>query len=274
MNTTLLWEAGRVRLRHCRGGAILYNKNDQYIGRALDIYGELSREEASLLAQIVRPGMWVIDVGANIGVHTIAFAQGVGSEGRVLAFEPQRIVYQTLCGNVALNALDNVWAHNLAVSKLAGAISVPTIDYASAGNFGGVELGGGVSGAAGEPVAVTTIDTFALPRCDFMKIDVEGMELDVFEGAIDTLRRFKPILYVENDRREKSAPVISFLFALGYRLFWHLPRAFHQSNHFQNQENVFGDIVSINVLCIPLVSSAPVTQGFVEITSKDDWWRN
>jgi hypothetical protein len=58
-----------------------------------------------------------------------------------------------------------------------------------------------------------------LDRCHFLKIDVEGLEQEVLEGASDTLRRFRPRLYVENDRLEKSAALIEHLLALDYRLF-------------------------------------------------------
>jgi len=67
-------------------------------------------------------------------------------------------------------------------------------------------------------------------------------------GAEQTIRRYRPVLYVENDREEKSAALIRQLLALDYRLYWHLPPLFEPRNYFGVTENVFGRIVSVNML--------------------------
>src|SRR5215204_3016879 len=94
-------ERGRayVRVKQCRHGRMMYNVNDQYIGRSLDLYGEYSEGEVDLFRQVLRPGDLALDVGANIGVHTVPMARLVGERGAVFAFEAQRTAYQTLCGN-------------------------------------------------------------------------------------------------------------------------------------------------------------------------------
>jgi FkbM family methyltransferase len=185
----------------------------------------------------------------------------------VIAFEPQRIIFQMLCGNVAINAIDNVVAYNMAVGHRTGSVTLPRVDYAQPGNFGGVSVD---AAAAGEPVPLVTVDSLGLNRCDFMKIDVEGMEQDVLEGAHDTLRRFRPRLYVENDRIDKSPTLIEHLFALDYRLYWHTPFLYEEDNFFRDQENVFAGVVSDNMVCIPRSGPLSMTVvGLVEITSKD-----
>jgi FkbM family methyltransferase len=170
-----------------------------------------------------------------------------------------------LCGNIALNALDNVFAHNTAVGRAPGSISVPPVNYEQPGNFGGVELG---RSATGEPVPLVTIDSLALERCDFMKIDVEGMELDVLVSAAETLRRFRPRLYIENDRVEKSPALIEHLFALDYRLYWHTPFLYRPDNFFGDEENIFPGIVSDNVIALPREGQLSIVD-LIEITSKD-----
>ena len=72
-----------------RFGPMIYNENDQYIGQSLASYGEFSFGETDLFDQLVSEGMFVIEIGANIGAHTIMLAQKVASAGRVIAFEPQ-----------------------------------------------------------------------------------------------------------------------------------------------------------------------------------------
>lgn len=235
------------RHRACRYGEMLYNIHDMYIGRSLDLYGEYSEGEIELFRRIVRPGHLVVEVGANIGAHTLFFARHVGPSGAVLAFEPQRVVFQTLCANMALNSVTNVDCRQQAVGRAAGETVVPEIDYRREWNFGGVAMG---QDQPGERVRLVAIDDLDLARCHLLKIDVEGMEQAVLEGAVATLSRLKPVLYVENDRTEKSADLIRFLDAQGYAMYWHTPPLFNPNNFFNNRQNVFPNIVSRNMLCL------------------------
>jgi FkbM family methyltransferase len=222
--------------------------HDVYIGRSLEVYGEFSEGEIELFRQFVKPGKVVVEVGANIGVHTVFLAQAVGPTGHIVAFEPQRIVFQTLCANLALNSITNVHCVQAAVGSKPGEIIVPLLDARREHNFGGLSLEGH---QRGERVPVMTLDDLNLPQCYLIKIDVEGMEQAVLEGAAATVARFRPILYVENDRREKAAALIRTIDALGYNMYWHLPPLFNPQNFAGNPENIFGRIVSINMLCCP-----------------------
>jgi FkbM family methyltransferase len=236
------------RLKQCRHGMMLYNVHDIYIGRSLDQYGEFSEGEADLFRRLVKPGQLVVEVGANIGAHTLLLAQLVGRGGKVLAFEPQRILYQTLCANLALNSITNVHCLQAAVGGASGQIVVPVLDYSQDCNFGGLELG---RHQDGEKVPVLTIDGLHLPKCDFLKIDVEGMEQEVLEGAVQSIALNAPVLYVENDRKEKSEALIRFIDGLGYDMFWHTPPLYNPCNYSGNPANIFGQIVSLNMLGLP-----------------------
>ncbi|MBI4798270.1 MAG: FkbM family methyltransferase [Desulfarculus sp.] len=227
---------------------MLYNIHDLYIGRSLDKYGEFSQGEIDLFQQLVKPGQIVVEVGANIGAHTVWLAQAAGPTGAVLAFEPQRIVYQTLCANLALNSITNVLCFNAAAGKAPGHIVVPPLDYSQANNFGGLGLG---SFQSGETMPVMTVDNLGLPKCHFLKIDVEGMEQEVLQGAARSIAALSPVLYVENDRPEKSNDLIRFIDSLGYSMYWHMPPLYNPQNFAGDPENVFGEIVSKNMLCLP-----------------------
>ena len=113
---------GFNHLIEARHGYVLYNVNDRYIGRSVEHYGEWSPGETTLFRQFCRPGHYVVDVGAHIGTHTLAFARLVGERGRVFAFEPQRMLAQALAANVALNSLTNVHTHHLGVGAEDGAL--------------------------------------------------------------------------------------------------------------------------------------------------------
>ena len=258
-----------------RYGKIMYNQLDEYVGKSLKLYGEFSQGEADLFDQLVQPGHIVVEAGANIGSHTIHLAQLVGDKGQIWAFEPQRLVFQLLAGNVALNSLTNVHCLQNCVGDIDGrTLMVPVLDVNTVNNWGGMVLG---QRTEGEPVKVITIDSLDLPGCDFFKIDVEGMELKVLHGAELTIRKYQPIIYTEADKPDKNIALFSYLRSLGYRLYWHEPPLYNPDNYFHNPTNVFdrektletGEkvtlrIVSQNALCLPKDSPIQLN-GFTEI---------
>src|SRR6185312_10827709 len=115
---------------------------------------------------------------------------------------PQRLMFQALCANVALNSCANVFTRQAAVGAAIGTVQVPVLDPREHNNCGGLSLLGPRSG---EPVPMVTVDSLELVDCQFMKIDVEGMEVEALRGAVATIERFRPILYIENDRQARSA---------------------------------------------------------------------
>jgi len=236
-----------IKIKDCKHGKMMFLETDVYIGRSLDLYGEYCENEQKVWKQIIRPGMTAIDVGANIGAHTIFLSKAVGSLGVVFAVEPQRQLYQMLNGNLALNGITNTYVMHGALGRQSGTIAVPAIDYSQHGNFGGLSLGG----AGKDRVPITTIDRIAPDALHFVKIDVEGMEAEVIDGAEDSLRKYKPVLYVENDREAKSEELIEKLMVADYRLFWHISPLFNPENFFGTVDNIFGKTVSANMLCVP-----------------------
>jgi len=253
---------------HTRSGPILINRHDIYVGGSLRHYGEFSHLEWVLMEQLVPEGSVVCEVGANFGAHTVNFAKLVGSSGAVFAFEPQRLVFQALCGNMALNGLANVWCHHLAVGNKKGHITVPPIDYENAANIGGLSL---TTGGPGERVELVRLDDFLeVNSLQLIKIDVEGMEQAVLEGAHDLIAKYRPALYVENDRIPKSESLIRHVQGLGYRLYWHLPPLVNPDNYFGEQMSIpILNVVSINMLCIPRETDMAI-EGLQEILDPED----
>src|SRR5437762_66853 len=127
---------GFNRLKECWHGLMLYNVHDLFVGRSLELYGEYSEMEIEAFQQIVRPGDIVLEVGANLGAHTLWFARAVGPRGSVMAFEPQRILFQTLCANMALNSITNAHCWQVAVGAEEGYLHVPLLDHNQDNNFG------------------------------------------------------------------------------------------------------------------------------------------
>jgi FkbM family methyltransferase len=260
---------GFNEIRMCRSGPIIYNKHDIYVGGSLQKYGEFSEGEQELFRRIVHPASVVVEVGANIGAHTVELSRLVGVDGEVYAFEPQRIVFQALCANLALNQCANVFAKQAALGAENGVILVPALNPAVRSNFGGVSL---MNISGGEPVDLLTLDELDLPACHVLKVDVEGMEVEVLSGAQRTLDQYRPIMYLENDRDERSQELLGVTMDLGYTVYWHLPRLYNPANFYGIAEDIFPNIVSVNILCIPNEAN-PDIPGLRRVTSPRDSWR-
>jgi FkbM family methyltransferase len=162
-------------------------------------------------------------------VHAIEWARHMTGWGKVVAFEAQERIYYALAGNIALNNLFNASALHAAIGGEVGAIEIPLLDYNRQTSFGSFELkpsvlreqiGQPIDYVNGPmaPVNLITIDHLECERVDFIKLDIEGMELEALQGAIHTLRTHKPILLVEHI---KAVPhtIQPFLEGLGYRCF-------------------------------------------------------
>jgi FkbM family methyltransferase len=151
-------------------------------------------------------GVVVIDGGANIGTHACALSKAMNGWGRVIAFEVQSMVYYALCGNICLNNCFNIVAKQIALGATNGTIDVPHINYSTHSSFGSLELkrharteniGQEVDYKKTYSVPMCTIDSLNLPRLDFLKLDIEGMEIEALEGAGETIRKCKPIVWIE-----------------------------------------------------------------------------
>lgn len=258
-----------MRVIESRHGSFIVQDNDQYVGRSLAVYGEYSEGEWALLCQMVRPGDTIIEAGANIGGLTVPLAKAVGAMGLVYAFEPQRLIHHMLCGNLALNAIENTHAFAIALGDRTGQVRMPLIHYGADENYGGVSIGN----EGEEAVMMGTVDALRLDRLDLLKADVEGAELLVLKGAEATIKRTKPALYLENDRRELSPTLLAYLLGLDYELWWHLPPLFNPENYAGHAENVFGNIRSVNILGLHKDArrAPPTGLELVPVEGVDDW---
>jgi FkbM family methyltransferase len=174
--------------------------------------------EIDLLTDIVRKipeRQTVLDIGANFGMHALALARAVGPGGKVHAFEPQRIIFNMLAGSVALNALSNLYCYNMAVGDREGSVEIPQFDYAKPLNFGSIEFGPEQREPLDQPrghrpellekVPLTSLDRMGFDDVGLIKIDVEGMEMEVLEGAQQTIAKWRPVLYVEFFKIDREA---------------------------------------------------------------------
>jgi len=172
----------------------------------LYVCGSFEPNEFAFLDENLKPGMVFVDAGANDGYYTLFAARKVGVAGRVVAVEPSSRERVNLRRNIQRNNFENV---RIVTEALGAATGEADLRLAQDKHSGHNTLGrfahDDVAAARPERVQVETLDVvvqrLALPRVDFVKIDVEGAEANVIAGSHDVLKTFRPILLMEvNDR--------------------------------------------------------------------------
>lgn len=277
MPTPPLIENGHLAVKRCRHGIFMYNRNDTFVGRGLDYYGEWCEFEIRLIHQFIRPGDTVIDVGANIGTHAVAFAKAVGPSGTVHAFEPQRRLFAMLAGNVALNAHERVFCHQAAVGDSMGEVSLPPLPSSdTVFNYSAVSLVKNgqpeQKTSAAEKVPLVTLDSLGLEKCSVIKIDVELMEASVLRGAKRLIERCKPFLYVEHSGSDSSDGLADILESLGYDACWSMHPYYDEANYFSNTVNIWPNTVwSTNLFCAPKKLSGRFPEAQRYLGAGDTW---
>jgi FkbM family methyltransferase len=224
-------------------GTMIVNRFDQYLdsGRAFGAGFQLlnkasyDADEVAMLLNLLDlrrkyygDGVVAVDCGANLGVHTIEWAKHMSTWGVVLAFEAQERLYYALAGNVAINNCFNARVIHAAVTSQSGSMKMPKPDYFTNSSFGSLELrkrdntefiGQAIDYSEEKMVDVRTVDldSFNFRRLDLLKIDVEGMELEVLAGAAKSVGANRPILLVEVLKTDAEA-LRAWLENLGYMI--------------------------------------------------------
>jgi FkbM family methyltransferase len=246
-----------LRLVMARHGTMLVNLHDQYMGLGLAVYGEYSQIECNFILQWLPPTRDAVEVGANIGCHTLPMAKALSvHHRRLMAVEPQPVIFQQLCANLSLNHVRNVITMPKACAPQRNNLYFSRQDYDQAGNFGAVQLHEQAKGED-EKVEALPLDDMLDDSWDvgLLKIDVEGMESAVLQGAMHTVAKCRPVIYLENDQPAKSRVLIEQLWSMNYELWFHLPALFNPDNFAGKLENLYPSTVSINMLCLPKESA-------------------
>lgn len=191
--------AGRMRIRVRPGDAV---------GREIFLYGTAEYHLGGVLEELIAPGDTVVDIGANIGEHTLRAAWRTGPTGRVFAFEPQPAVYATLTRNIADNGFEGrVTAICAAVSDRAGDGELHLPEESDNSGLATLEA---LTPRIGAPAARTVVTRVTLVRLDdvlaehgrpvsVVKVDVEGHELAALAGADRTISTSRPAVLFEVD---------------------------------------------------------------------------
>lgn len=226
-------------------GTLIVNKNDFCEiekGKVFGVGQELlnrscyAPEEVSLALAMLDfrrkyrgDGVVALDGGANIGIHSLEWARHMFGWGEVFSFEAQEAIFYALAGNLAMNNCFNAHARLTALGNKCGNMLIPVPNYYVPASFGSLELREGItSESIGQPISyqkndcasvpVSTIDSLQLQRLDFLKLDVEGMEVDVLEGARETISAFRPVVVAETIKTDR-VEMYSILNEFDYEIF-------------------------------------------------------
>lgn len=201
----------------CDHGLMIVNRfdcNHEKVGHGqwlLD-HGNTTTVEAQICYDAIKDKLnpVIFDVGANIGTYTTWMSK-LFPNGKIYCFEPQRPVFQILCGNIAINNLYNCFTYNIGVGNVDEPMVLQEPDYFSQHDFGTFSL---VEDKIHSKSAVkvvtdvvrldTFIEKYQVDQVDLIKIDVEGMDIDVLKGSKKLLEKFNPVLFVEHSDNQRS----------------------------------------------------------------------
>lgn len=176
----------------------------------------------TVIEHFISPGDVVLDCGANFGYNAVLMGKRLNNQGSLIAFEPQRIIHQQLNGNLILNNIFNAITYQIALGDgTQSQTTMRPVNYEDSWvNIGDTSIGEG-----GEEVNIYKLDDFELNKVNFIKMDVQGYELFVLEGAKELLKSFQPNLFVEIEPHQlikfgiTETQLIDYIKSLGYRMF-------------------------------------------------------
>lgn len=236
----------------------LHSKSENLQAMVFETYEE---DTVGLFRKICRPGMGVVDVGANIGLYTLLAAEQVGSEGIVYAFEPEPEVYTVLLENIRLNGYQNiVKACPMAASNVRGSVNLfrGTKDIGESSFY----IDRRVSPEDSLLVETIKLDEFfgteSWPSVDIIKMDIEGAESLALAGMKELVRRnpeLKLIIEFSPVNQTKAGlpavELLESLLSLGFRRFWAIKGTLHPIRIPEDIRRLIrlSGVSSINLLC-------------------------
>lgn len=171
------------------------------VGGCISRSSNFEEDTSKTFAKHINSGMTVIDIGANIGATTLQLSQLVGQAGCVYSFEPHPVTFQHLLATLKLSNISNVMAVQ---GGLGGKPSTATLKYNPSSTGWSSIHGNGVDYAETAEISIMRLDDFIVnnnvSHIDFVKVDVEGYEMEVFEGGESSFTKFKPVTQFEYNK--------------------------------------------------------------------------
>ena len=178
-------------------GVILELDQSDPVASGAIALGVYERYESELFRSKIKPGMAIIDIGANLGYYTAIASRLAGEQGLVVAFEPEPNFFKLLSRNIRRNNMKNVIPFELAIAEKNGLVNL----YLSNENKGHNSIIRSEELKTSVQIKTTTLDDFLasqkITKVDIIKMDVEGAEILALEGMKNTLIQHLPLLFLE-----------------------------------------------------------------------------
>lgn len=225
------------RLLKLRYGIATPLPPDTIVARSLLRYGEWMEHELDLLGSFLGSDETVLEFGGEYAAHALWLARVVGDCGSVHIVEPRRLDLQKACANLALNGVTNAYAH-----------------AAWLGREGEAPARGREQGDNRRSPTVS-LDSLELDSLHLLKINLPGTLAPVLQGADETLRRHRPVIYLRlGHDLEQALQEVRALKECGYRCWSHLPYLFNPDNFAGSEDNLFPGQVQQNLVAVPMES--------------------
>jgi len=239
----VLMENDYSRMVMSKYGPMLFFKYDDPIGTCLTLYGEWAEQEFDVISQLVTPTTNCIDIGSNIGTHSVWLSKKC-KNGVVFSIEPQFYIFNFLTTNLMLNDCLNCFPLKAFISnvdsKFIGApIMGPSSDKYNYGEYN-INLCSKINdGIPTQAIRLDDIEYMRKYDIGFIKMDCEGTETDVFTSGHNILTKNKPNLYIEHNGVNGHQSVVDILNEYGYNCYWHVYPKHNIDNHNKFNQNIY-----------------------------------
>ena len=255
-------------------GPLFHLGGHDLIGKSLELYGEWAQIELNFLNNFISEGDVVIDGGSYIGSHARSFSKRVGPKGQVHCFEPNKYAYQMLGLNSSISKFNNLKTY---FNGLGEKEQKALIFSDSKNNLGSTFLQlSNEKSKSTQSAQIFPLDKYTKRfKIDFIKLDVEGMELDALLGAHKLITKFHPIIYCEFNTLAKASEIFDWAKNNNYRSWACIHDAYNPKNYNLNEKDFFEGGKECGLLLRfndGKLHTLPATEGTVtrEIENLDD----
>ncbi|MBP7921986.1 MAG: FkbM family methyltransferase [Saprospiraceae bacterium] len=241
-------------IKNYDGNLSMYVNPNEHIGRRIYFDGYYEGSEWRVLKKLITPSMCIIDIGANIGSWSLLFSK-LAQEGTVYAIEPSTW-FELLEKNIAINSFKNIKTFQCAFGNVAQEAWIEEPPPGNDKNYGMSRIALDKKSSA-RSVSIYRLDEFVekqtIKKIDWIKIDTEGMELEILKGGVDVLKQYQPNVMFEmnpvtlHHYEATSEQLVLFLQNLGYIHFYQAGRRGLLKQ--LNIPEILSSVASLNVFC-------------------------
>ena len=236
------YRAGMTAVAETRVGIVECDPDDDGEGTSAIWYGEWRQQQLDLLAGLIRPSATIVEVGAGVGVHAAFLAGAAGKEGHLFACEPRPGHHRMLRQNMAANRITNV-------TYLRSPLNARGFD--STAHRRSSETDATATPADNQEPEAITLDSLALDTLDWLKIADHIDAAGVLDGAVETLWRLRPSVFISLPDAHRQREISDGLQGYGYRCWRDDVPLFNPANFNHRTDDIFGGRRAVTLVAVP-----------------------